>query len=62
MDAQRYIVIGITIASLISMLVVKKWKVFRVMVVQNGLLKKDLRETGLINDKGVIVGIKSVYI
>lgn len=40
MDAQRYIVIGITIASLISMLVVKKWKVFRVMVVQNGLLKK----------------------
>ena len=57
MDAQRYIVIGITIASLISMLVVKKMESLSSYGSAKWATKKDLRETGLINDKGVIVGI-----
>ena len=57
MDAQRYIVIGITVASLISMLVVKKMESLSSYGSAKWATKKDLRETGLINDKGVIVGI-----
>ena len=57
MDAQRYIVIGITIASLVSMLVVKKMESLSSYGSAKWATKKDLRETGLINDKGVIVGI-----
>ena len=57
MDAQRYIVLGITIASLISMFIIKKMENLTSYGTAKWATKKELRETGLMSQNGVILGI-----
>ena len=57
LDAQRYVILGTAFSFIASMFVVKKSNTLSSYGSAKWATKKDLRETGLLNSSGVIVGI-----